>query len=123
MKVSSFNIRSNEEVALYTKQNDGTVTYTLGYPVFYYNRKYQFEAQAYEDYYYNNDTEAGTLDRVPQRGGSITIHNGMESATTHYSYVLDSVGKNRNIYLNVSRIETELAGLAALLVELVGSAW
>jgi len=114
MKVSSFNIQSNEQVALYTKGNDGTVTYTLGYPVFYHNRKYQFEAQAYEDYYYNNDREAGALDRVPQRGGTITIHNGMQSATSHVSYQLDSLGKNRNIYLDVTRIETELAGEASL---------
>ena len=114
MKVSSFNIRSEEKVALYTAHDDGTVDYTLGYPVFYHNRKYQFEAQAYEDYFYNNDHETGTKDRVPQRGGTITIHNGMESATHHVSYQLDSVGKNRNIYLNVTRIETELRGDAAL---------
>ena len=114
MKVSSFNIRSEEKVALYTAHDDGTVDYTLGYPVFYHNRKYQFEAQAYEEYFYNNDHETGTRDRVPQRGGVITIHNGMESATHHVSYQLDSVGKNRNIYLNVTRIETELRGDAAL---------
>lgn len=114
MKVSSFNHRSDEEVALYIEGADNSVTYTMGYPVFCNNRKYQFEAQAYEDYYYNNDSESGALDRVPQRGGSVTIHNGMEGTTKHYTYPLDSVGKNRNIYLTVDQLETEFTGTNAL---------
>ena len=114
MKVSSFNIRSDEQVALYMEGADNFVTYTMGYPVFCNNRKYQFEAQAYEDYYYNNDSESGSLDRVPQRGGLVTIHNGMEGTTKHYSYPLDSVGKNRNIYLTVDQLETEFTGTNAL---------
>lgn len=114
MKVSSFNLRTDEEVALYMEGADNFVTYTMGYPVFYNNRKYQFEAQAYEDYYYNNDPDGGILDRVPQRGGNVTIHNGMEGPTKHFTYPLDSVGKNRNIYLNIDRLETELEGTSAL---------
>ncbi len=114
MKVSSFNIRSDEQVALYMEGADNSVTYTMGYPVFCNNRKYQFEAQAYEDYYFNNSPEDGSLDRVPQRGGSVTIHNGMEGTTKHYSYPLDSVGKNRNIYLTVDQLETEFSGTDAL---------
>ena len=120
MKVSSFNQRGDEEVALYIESSadniEGAdfVTYTMGYPVFYNNRKYQFEAQAYEDYYFNNSPEDGSLDRVPQRGGSVTIHNGMEGPTKHFTYPLDSVGKNRNIYLNIDRLETELEGTSAL---------
>ena len=114
MKVSSFNLHSDEQVELYQKMNDGTILYTLGYPAFCANRKYQFEAQAYEDYYYNNDTELGNLDRVPQRGGSVTIHNGMDGSTVHYSYPLDSEGKNRNIYLTADQLETEFAGTDAL---------
>ena len=114
MKVSSFNLHSDEQVELYQQMNDGTILYTMGYPVFCANRKYQFEAQAYEDYYYNNDPELGNLDRVPQRGGSVTIHNGMDGSTVHYSYPLDSVGKNRNIYLTVDQLETEFTGTDAL---------
>ena len=120
MKVSSFNQRSDEEVALYIESGadniEGAdfVTYTMGYPVFCNNRKYQFEAQAYEDYYFNNSPEDGSLDRVPQRGGSVTIHNGMEGATKHYTYPLDSVGKNHNIYLTVDQLETEFSGTDAL---------
>ncbi|MBR6167992.1 MAG: hypothetical protein IKQ50_06145 [Paludibacteraceae bacterium] len=120
MKVSSFNQRSDEEVALYIESSadniEGAdiVTYTMGYPVFCNNRKYQFEAQAYEDYYFNNSPEDGSLDRVPQRGGAVTIHNGMEGTTKHYSYPLDSVGKNRNIYLTVDQLETEFSGTDAL---------
>ena len=120
MKVSSFNQRSDEEVALYIESSadniEGAdiVTYTMGYPVFCNNRKYQFEAQAYEDYYFNNSPEDGSLDRVPQRGGSVTIHNGMDGTTKHFTYPLDSVGKNRNIYLSVDQLETEFTGTGAL---------
>ena len=120
MKVSSFNLNSDEEVALYIESSadniEGAdiVTYTMGYPVFCNNRKYQFEAQAYEDYYFNNSPEDGSLDRVPQRGGNVTIHNGMEGTTKHYTYPLDSVGKNRNIYLTVDQLETEFSGTDAL---------
>ncbi|MBO4454800.1 MAG: carboxypeptidase regulatory-like domain-containing protein, partial [Paludibacteraceae bacterium] len=112
MKVSSFNQRSNDEIILYNGPAD-YVVYTMGYPIFCNNRKYQFEAQAYEDYRYNNSPD-GALDRVPQRGGSVTIHNGMEGATKHYTYPLDSVGKNRNIYLTVDQLETEFSGTDAL---------
>ena len=120
MKVSSFNQRSDEEVALYIEssadniEGASIVTYTMGYPIFCANRKYQFEAQAYEDYYFNNSPEDGSLDRVPQRGGSVTIHNGMEGTTKHYTYPLDSVGRNRNIYLTVDQLETEFTGADAL---------
>ena len=112
MKVSSFNQRSDEEIILYKGTAD-YVVYTMGYPIFCNNRKYQFEAQAYEDYRYNNSPD-GALDRVPQRGGNVTIHNGMEGTTKHYSYPLDSVGKNRNIYLTVDQLETEFSGTDAL---------
>ena len=114
MKAGSFAPNASEEVELYSKGKDGTVTYTLGHPLFYYNRRYQFQAFAFEDYYYNNDPEAGSLDRVPQRSGQVTIHNGMHSTTEQTTYTLDKNGKNSTIWLPVDRIETEIAGEGAL---------
>ena len=114
MKAGSFAPNAAEEVQLYTKGKDGTVTYTLGHPLFYHNRRYQFQAFAFEDYYYNNNPKAGSLDRVPQRSGQVTIHNGMHSTTEQTTYTLDKNGKNSTIWLPVDRIETEIAGEGAL---------
>ena len=113
IRVSSF-ANNAEPVQLYTKGKDGKVTYTMGYPVFMLNRRYQFTAAAFENYYYNNDPEAGALDRVPQRGGQVTIHNGLHSSTDHAIFQLDNTGRNSAIWLPVDRIETEIDGEGAL---------
>ena len=114
MEVSSMNIRNKEKVALYEKQADGTVSYLMGHPVFMANRKYQFIARAYERYYYNNDPQSGMMDEVPQRGGSVRVHNGLKSATSYQDYALDSKGENKSIALEVQDIDTENSGENAL---------
>ena len=111
--VNSINLNTHESIQLYTKQEDGTVDYMLGYPIFYYNRRYQFEAQAYEDYYYNNDPTQ-RLDRVPQRGGKVTVRNGMHNSTSHSTFDLNEKGKNRNVWLAVDHIQTQTYGENAL---------
>ena len=114
MKASDFSLKAVDTVYLYTKQPDGTVQYTLGHPLFYNKRQYQFEATAYEDYYYNNDPQAGRRDRVPQRGGQVTVHNGLHSSTDHTVYELDNEGRNRSIWLMADNLETEIGGEGAL---------
>ena len=96
MEVSSMNLTDKQKVRLYQEQADGSVSYLLGHPVFIAKRKYQFTAQAYERYYYNNDPQSGKVDEVPQRGGSVRIHNGLKSATTYQDYTLDSKGQNKS---------------------------
>ncbi len=113
MKAAGFTQKANDTVYLYTKLQDGTVQYTLGYPVFHNKRQYQFQAYAYEDYYYNN-TASGKRDRVPQRGGKVTIRNGMHNSTNHTAYDLDNDGRNRGIWLMVDKLQTEIAGEGAL---------
>ena len=113
MNAGSLNPTIKEKVNLYTKQEDGTIRYTMGYPVFYYNRRYQFEAQAYEDYYYNNDPTQ-RLDRVPLRSGKVTVRNGMHNSTNHTTYELNRQGKNRNVWLTVDHIQTQTYGEDAL---------
>ena len=113
MTTSNLNPKVKEKVSLYTKLPDGTISYTMGHPIFYYNRKYQFEAQAYEDYYYNNDPTQ-RLDRVPQRGGFVTVRNGMHNSTNHSTYELNQQGKNRNVWLTVDHIQTQTYGENAL---------
>ena len=113
MNAGSLNPTIKEKVNLYTKQEDGTIRYTMGYPVFYYNRRYQFEAQAYENYYYNNDPTQ-RLDRVPLRSGKVTVRNGMHNSTNHTTYELNQQGKNRNVWLTVDHIQTQTYGEDAL---------
>ena len=111
--VNSVNPNMKQSLKLYSKQEDGTICYTLGYPLFYYNRRYQFEAQAYEDYYYNNDPTQ-RLDRVPQRGGKVTVRNGMHNSTNRTVFELNDQGKNRNVWLTVDHIQTQTYGDDAL---------
>ena len=111
--VNSVNPNMKQSLKLYRKQEDGTICYTLGYPLFYYNRRYQFEAQAYEDYYYNNDPTQ-RLDRVPQRGGKVTVRNGMHNSTNRTVFELNDQGKNRNVWLTVDHIQTQTYGENAL---------
>ncbi len=113
MDVSGFDPKNREKVALYTAQADGTVRYLLGYPLFFYNRRYQFEAQAYEEYFYNN-SPSGAVDRVPQRGGEVIIRNGMHSSTDNTAYPLDNEGRNRSIWLTTDHIQTQNYGENAL---------
>ncbi len=114
MEVSHIDPAQNISVDLYEKQADGSVKYLLDYPVFIGGRYYQFTANAYEDYYYNNDRQSGNLDRVPLRGGSVTIHNGMHGATEKQTYELDRQGRNTAIHLMVDDIDANNIGQNAL---------
>ncbi len=114
IEVSHINPSLVGQVELYTKQSDGAIDYLLGYPVFIGGRKYQFMAEAYEDYYYNNDSQAGNLDRVPLRGGSVTIHNGMHNAANDERYALNEQGRNSAIWLMVDDIDAKNIGEDAL---------
>ena len=112
MEVNGINPNKMETVSLYTI-SDGEATYTLGYPVFRDDRKYQFKAKAYEAFYYNNDP-AGAEDIVPQRGGSVIIRNGMHSATEVERFPLNEKGENNVIWLTVDDVDVEHAGTAPL---------
>ena len=113
MEFSSLHSLS-DKVAMYTEQTDGTVNYLMGYPVFLSNRKYQFIARAYEEYVYNNNRNGGAVDRVAQRGGEVTIHNGLHSQNDTLQFTLDEKGENRAVWLTVDQIDTRNSGTAAL---------
>ena len=103
----------DDRVPLYTKEADGTVTYLLGYPVFMYNRRYQFMAQAFEEYLYNNEP-SGAIDRVPLRSGSVTVQNGMSKKDERLTYELDSNGRNKAVWLTVDDIDLQSTATNAL---------
>ena len=69
-----------------------TTTYLFGHPVFskgYYN----FRAETYEEYYYNNDKQTGKRDQVNMHGGTLRIHNGMHDNNKTIIRQLDTLGK------------------------------
>ncbi len=114
MEVSDIDPSLITTIKLYEKNQDNTIDYLLGYPVFIGGRKYQFIAQAYEDYYYNNDSQTGRLDRVPLRGGAVTIHNGLHDSKSSQTYALDSQGRNQSIWLMVDNYDVNNVGTNAL---------
>ena len=115
MMSSHIDPMQQDTVQLYTADEaTGNVSYLLGYPVFVGGRKYQFVAEAYEDYYYNNDPQGGRLDRVKLRGGSVTIHNGLHSSTDDATYALDNNGRNSAIWLTVDNYDVNDIGENAL---------
>ena len=101
------------KIPLYTVDEHKQVTYTLGYPVFYGNRKYQFKAKAYEEYRFNNSPNE-EADIVPQRGGSVIVRNGLHSPNNSASYMLDKNGENKAVWLDVDNADVEHAGTNAL---------
>ena len=113
MEFSSIRSES-DKVAMYTEQPDGTVNYLMGYPVFLSGRKYQFVARAYEEYFYNNNHNGGVVDRVAQRGGEVTIHNGLHSQMDTLQFALDEKGENRAVWLTVDQIDVNNSGTNAL---------
>ena len=113
MELSTFDAGQERKIALYTADKNGSVTYTLGYPVFYANRKYQFKAKAYEEYRFNNSPN-GNRDIVPQRGGSVIVRNGLLNSKNSGIYTLDNNGENKTIWLDVDNADVENADTKAL---------
>ena len=72
--------------------------YTLGYPVFSIERKYNIQLQVAERYLYNNNP-LGRVDMVPLKGGTAYMQNGMRAlskddlSTIKEPQKLDSLGQ------------------------------
>ena len=116
MPVTSFD-SVPENVSLYTAVTSPNgskhVNYTLGYPIFYNKRSYQFAVAAYEEYYYNNDPQGGARDRVPMRSGRVLVHNGMKGTGGAIPSTLDAQGKC-TILLQVDNLDVTFTGEMAL---------
>jgi len=113
METSDLDPNRVVKIPLYTVDENKHATYTLGYPVFYGNRKYQFKAKAYEEYRFNNNPNE-SVDIVPQRGGSVIVRNGLHSPNNSASYSLDKNGENKAVWLDVDNTDVEHAGTNAL---------
>ncbi len=102
-----------KELKIYNTEN-GETFYTMGYPIFLYNRQYQFMLSAFEEYWYNNTHQSGRVDRVPVRRGSAVVRNGMHSTVESQTFQLDSLGQNKNVLLKVDMLDVTNTGTNAL---------
>ncbi|MBP5658718.1 MAG: hypothetical protein J6W89_01725, partial [Paludibacteraceae bacterium] len=113
IELSSLDPNQHTQIALYHQLNTGRIHYVLGYPLFFTSRKYQFTAEAYEVYRYNN-SDAQSIDTVPWRGGEVIVRNGMQINSTPQTFPLDENGRNNSIFLDIDNIEVESSGTDAL---------
>lgn len=121
LEMSDFAKEITHVKAAYMKE-DGTMSYTFGYPVFNgislnaaNKNKYAFVVTAHEDYYYNNDKFAAAPDVVYKNGGKVKVSNGFDSKPDgNKEYVqLDSEGK-ATVAIDVYNPTFKLTGTDAL---------
>ena len=102
----------NATIASVDKES-GNVNYTFGYPVFVQGNKYTLQVRAHEDYYYNGDTNTRP-DEVNLNGGTLHVHNGLNTSIVNEQvYELDSLGM-RTIVIDAQNTNFSLKGENAL---------
>lgn len=106
-------------IPTFTRSKD-SIAYTFGYPVFNghpnsqgESQKYRFKLSAHEDYYYNNDRDKYTADRVMMKKAKVKIMNGLDSSTATQEQTLDVYGE-RIVSLPVCNPNFSLTGEDAL---------
>ena len=112
MMVSSLMTTEHQKVKLAEKDKDGNIHYLFGYPIFH-KGTYTYRAEAYEEYFYNNDKLTGRRDQVNMHGGTLRVHNGMHSNNKVIVSQLDSLGR-ADFNLTVDDPEFSILGEAAL---------
>ena len=73
---------------IWKKMDDGSITYTYGYPVFARNKEYRFDVHGYE-VYTNYDSGKAVDDVVPLNGQVVTIANEMSNTQDVVAKVID----------------------------------
>ena len=73
---------------IWKKMDDGSITYTYGYPVFARNKEYRFDVHGYE-VYTNYDSGKAVDDIVPLNGQVVTIANEMSNTQDVVAKVID----------------------------------
>ena len=112
MDVSSVINKQTGKLQIVNLNDEENPQYLFGYPVFKQN-EYQFRAEAFEEYFYNNDKVTGTRDRVYMHGGTLRVHNGLHSNNQTIIQQLDDAGK-ANFSLTVDDPEFLVTGESAL---------
>ena len=100
---------TKEELKLYTVQEDGTIDYTFGAPIYFQENSYAFDLFAYENYI-NNDGAEPVYDKVPLGNTEVTIKNEFAATTSvlledgelyeveNETFELDSLGRAKYIF-------------------------
>ncbi|MBQ8713945.1 MAG: laminin G domain-containing protein [Prevotella sp.] len=73
---------------IWKKMDDGSITYTYGYPVFARNKEYKFDVHGFE-VYTNYDSGTAVDDVVPLNGQVVTIANEMSNTQDVVAKVID----------------------------------
>ena len=73
---------------IWKKENDGSISYTYGYPVFARNKEYRFDVHGFE-VYTNYDSGKAVDDVVPLNGQVVTIANEMSNTQDVVAKVVD----------------------------------
>ena len=73
---------------IWKKMDDGSITYTYGYPVFARNKEYKFDVHGFE-VYTNYDSGKAVDDVVPLNGQVVTIANEMSNTQDVVAKVID----------------------------------
>lgn len=97
-----------EILSLYTVEEDGSVTYNYGAPVFQQLSSYKFELKAFESYV-NKDAEEPVIDQVPLQGTVVTITNQLSA--TQKVYVEDGAGATAGSFVDLEENQIELDSL------------
>ena len=73
---------------IWKKMDDGSISYTYGYPVFARNKEYRFDVHGFE-VYTNYDSGTAVDDIVPLNGQVVTIANEMSNTQDVVAKVID----------------------------------
>ena len=91
-ELEDYHVSSTETIDItdiWTRQDDGSVKYTYGFPVFDRSKRYYFNIRGYEAYV-NYDSGTAVADTIPMNGQVLTIENEMSDSQDVVSKVTDS---------------------------------
>ena len=112
LKVSSVVNKETTPISVVCRDADSTAYYLFGHPI-YKEGQYSYRAEAFEQYFYNNDPLAGARDQVNMHGGTLRIHNGLYSNDQTILRQLDTLGR-ATFELNVGAPNFRVSGEAAM---------
>ena len=85
--------QTSTKIPIIGKDEDSIhTTYLFQYPV-YSKGNYNYRAEAYEEYFYNNDKQTGARDKVSMHGGILRVHNGLHNNDVTTIKQLDKDGR------------------------------
>lgn len=89
--LKKYSVSSTEKLDItdiWTRENDGSVKYNYGYPIFDRKKKYWFCLRGYE-VYVNYDSGTAVADTIPLVGQIVTIENEMSDKQSVVAEVID----------------------------------